>query len=81
MDTRDAYRTVALVLSKNLSDLDAKYTKEQVIHASRCQYIRDLAQILGRVSWIEAGRFVRARLVTNSLRETDEILRVLGIRN
>jgi len=57
-----------------------KYTKEQILRASRCQYIRDIAQILGRVSWIEAGKFVRTRLVTNSLRETDEILRTLGIK-
>ena len=65
---RNAYRAVAL------------YTKEQIIRAERCQYIRDIARILGRVSWIEACRFVRTRLVTNSLKEANEILYELGIR-
>jgi hypothetical protein len=57
-----------------------KYTKEQIIRSSRCEYIRDIAVILGKVSWIEAIRFIRARLVSNSLREANEILYTLGIR-
>ena len=80
MNIPNAYRTVALVLSNNLGDLDAKYTKEQIIRAERCQYIRDIARILGRVHLGDALRFVRSRLVTNSLREADEILYELGIR-
>ena len=80
MNISNAYRAIALIMSTNLGDLDAKYTKEQVIHACRCEYIRDIARILGRVSWIEACRFVRTRLVTNSLREANEILYELGIR-
>ena len=58
----------------------AKYTKEQILRASRCEYIRDVARILGRVHLGDALRFVRSRLVTNSLREADEIIRALGIR-
>jgi hypothetical protein len=81
MDIRKAYRTVALVVSNNLAELDAKYTKEQVIHACRCEYIRYLARVLGEVSWIESIRFVRSRLVTNSLKEANEVLYALGIRN
>ena len=58
----------------------AKYTKEQILHASRCEYIRDVARILGRVYLGDALRFVRSRLVTNSLREANQILYELGIR-
>ena len=78
---RNAYRTIALIVAKNVDDLDAKYTKEQILRACRCEYIRNVALILGRVSWIEACRFVRTRLVTNSLREANEVLYALGIRN
>jgi len=77
---RNAYRAVALIVSNNLGDLDAKYTKEQIIRAERCQYIRDIARILGRVHLGDALRFVRSRLVTNSLKEANEILYELGIR-
>jgi len=80
MNIPNAYRTVALVLSNNITELDAKYTKEQVIRAERCEYIRYLAGVLGEVSWIEACRFVRNRLVTNSLKEANEVLYALGIR-
>jgi len=58
-----------------------RYTKEQVLRSERCEYIRSVALILGRVSWIEAGKFVRSRLVTRSLREANEVLYALGIRN
>ena len=58
-----------------------RYTKEQVLRSERCEYIRSVALILGRVSWIEACRFVRNRLVTNSLKEANEVLYALGIRN
>ena len=58
----------------------AKYTKEQILCASRCQYIRDIATLMGRFNWGDALRFVRSRLVTNSLREANEILYILGIR-
>ena len=57
-----------------------KYTKEQILRAERCQYIRDIATLMGRFNWGDAIRFVRARLVTNSLREANEILYILGIR-
>jgi len=57
-----------------------RYTKEQILHASRCEYIRDIATLMGRFNWGDAIRFVRARLVTNSLREANEILYELGIR-
>ena len=77
----DTYRAIALIVSNNLGDLDAKYTKEQVIRAERCQYIRDIARILGRVHLGDALRFVRSRLVTNSLQEANEVLYALGIRN
>jgi len=58
----------------------AKYTKEQIIRASRCEYIRDIATLMGRFNWGDALRFVRSRLVTNSLKEANEILYILGIR-
>ena len=76
----DTYRAIALIVSNNLGDLDAKYTKEQIIRAERCQYIRDIARILGRVHLGDALRFVRSRLVTNSLKEANEVLYALGIR-
>ena len=57
-----------------------RYTKEQIIRSERCQYIRDIAILMGRFNWGDAIRFVRARLVTNSLREANEILYELGIR-
>jgi len=78
---RNAYRTIALIVAKNVDDLDAKYTKEQILRACRCEYIRNVATIMGRASWIEACRFVRTRLVTNSLKEANEVLYALGIRN
>ena len=56
------------------------YTKEQILKSERCAYIREVAEILGRISWVEAGKFIKARLVTNSLRETNEILYALRIR-
>ena len=77
----DTYRAIALIVAKNVDDLDAKYTKEQILRACRCEYIRSIATIMGRVSWIEACRFVRTRLVTNSLKEANEVLYALGIRN
>ena len=57
-----------------------RYTREQILRSERCSYIRDIARILGRVSWIEAARFIRPRLVSRSLRETNEILYALEIR-
>ena len=57
-----------------------RYTKEQILHASRCEYIRDIATLMGRFNWGDAIRFVRARLVTSSLKEANEILYELGIR-
>jgi len=77
---RNAYRAVALIVVKNVDDLDAKYTKEQILRASRCEYIRDVARILGQIHLGDALRLVRSRLVTNSLREANEILYELGIR-
>ena len=78
---RNAYRTVALIVVKNVDDLDAKYTKEQILRASRCEYIRNVATIMGQqFNWVVSLRLIRARLVTNSLREADEIIRALGIR-
>jgi len=78
---RNAYRTVALIVAKNVDDLDAKYTKEQILSACRCEYIRNVATIMGQqFNWGVSLRLIRARLVTNSLREADEIIRALGIR-
>jgi len=57
-----------------------RYTREQILRSERCSYIRDIAQILGRVHLGDALRFVRSRLVTNSLKEANEILYELGIR-
>jgi hypothetical protein len=77
----DTYRAVALIVSNNLGDLDAKYTKEQILRASRCEYIRNVATIMGQqFNWGVSLRLIRARLVTNSLREANEILYELGIR-
>jgi len=81
MNISNAYRTIALIVAKNVDDLDAKYTKEQILRACRCEYIRNVATIMGQqFNWMVSLRLIRARLVTNSLREADEIIRALGIR-
>ena len=58
-----------------------RYTREQILRSERCSYIRDIATLMGRFNWGDALRFVRSRLVTNSLREANEILYELGIRD